>query len=184
MRLLCILCLYRTPTCIRTSNTLLDSYLYIGLLFINRTPILYIRLLFIKLTPIYIWDSPIYIMDSSINRTPFYISDSPTYILCSYLNIELLFIYRNSIYKSESPIYISDFYLYYIREMHAAMALWPIWLPWEWRWGRDCGDQQLGLSSEVSDSVAAATSKILTESHKPLVSSTDSLLTPRLQLYG
>ena len=40
------------------------------------------------------------------------------------------------------------------------------------------------LAAAASDSVAAATSKLLTESHKPLVSSTDSLLTTRLQLYG
>ena len=39
------------------------------------------------------------------------------------------------------------------------------------------------LAAAASDSVAAATSKLLTESHKPLVSSTDSMLTTRLQLY-
>ena len=42
---------------------------------------------------------------------------------------------------------------------------------WDWRRGRDCGINNPPLAAAASDSVAAATSKLLTESHKPLVSS-------------
>ena len=51
-----------------------------------------------------------------------YKSNSYLYIGLSYLHIGLLFINR-------TPIYISDFYLYCIIDMYAAMALWLIWPP-------------------------------------------------------
>ena len=69
-----------------TSITILDSYLYVGLLFTYRT------LLFTYPTPIYI-------------------SDSYLHIGLSCLHIRLLFIYRTPIYIWDSPIYISGSYL-------------------------------------------------------------------------